>query len=163
MNCGSHRSLPCAECGKDASWCNVQCKWSEGKCQAKGSVQAERVRLVWKEKLSYVSKAVLSLSKFDNISQGVYFHDICNADHVPKRETKEFDLDQWKERKTSGGLDDKDRKMLVKYYGSANSVFEWGLGESTYMAGYFNVPRYAGIDSDAEWVSKARDKVSKIS
>ncbi len=49
--------------------------------------------------------------------------------------------------------------MLGSYYGSANSVFEWGLGESSYIAGHLNVPRYAGVDSDAEWVSSTRAKV----
>ena len=43
VNCGSHRSLSCAECGKGASWCNGQCKWSEGKCQAKSSLNVGTV------------------------------------------------------------------------------------------------------------------------
>lgn len=100
------------------------------------------------------------LSAFDQIVNEVYTHDVCNKDnalepHVPK----EFNLDIWRPYQTTGGLDDNDRKMLAKYYGSANSVFEWGLGESSSMAGYFNVSRYAGVDSDAEYVSNARDKV----
>jgi hypothetical protein len=73
---------------------------------------------------------------------------------------RELDLDEWREHNTGGGLHDLDRKMLAKYYSAANSVFEWGLGESTAMAGYFNVSRYAGVDSDATYVSDARDKVS---
>lgn len=104
--------------------------------------------------------ATPNYSPFDQIANEVYNHDVCNKDEVIEpHEPKEFDLEAWREYQTSGGLDDNDRKMLAKYYGSANSVFEWGLGESSYMAGYFNISRYAGIDSDAEWVSNARDKV----
>ena len=107
---------------------------------------------------NFIAKEYLPpLSEFNKITQEVYTHDICQKDSTATTQ-KEFELSQWND-KTSGGLDDKDRIMLAKYYGSANSIFEWGLGESTYMAGYFNVSRYAGIDSDAEWVSNARDKV----
>jgi len=105
----------------------------------------------------------MPLSAFDQITQTVYSHDVCKygqASVAPA--SKQFDLNEWRQHATSGGLDDKDRVMLAKYYGSADSVFEWGLGESSYMAGYFNVSRYAGVDSDAEWVSNARDNVSKL-
>lgn len=99
-------------------------------------------------------------SAFHQIANEVYTHDVCNENTVSESHTtKEFDLDSWRPFQTGGGLDDNDRKMLARYYGSANSVFEWGLGESSYMAGHFNVSRYAGVDSEAEWVSNARDKV----
>lgn len=99
-------------------------------------------------------------SAFDQIANEVYTHDVCNKDIVSQSHTtKEFDLESWRPFQTTGGLTDNDRKMLAKYYGSANSVFEWGLGESSYLAGHFNVSRYAGVDSEAEWVSNARDKV----
>lgn len=39
-------------------------------------------------------------------------------------------------------------------------MFEFGLGKSTYIASFVNVPRYAGVDSDAKWVSDARDFVT---
>jgi hypothetical protein len=102
-----------------------------------------------------------SISVFDQIVKEVYSHDVCDKNDIAStpRTRKEFDLEEWRQHSTTGGLKDDDRKMLAKYYGSANSVFEWGLGESSYMAGYFNVPRYAGVDSDATWVSNARDKV----
>lgn len=84
-------------------------------------------------------------SAFDQIANEVYTHDVCNKDIVPpSHTTKEFDLESWRPFQTTGGLTDKDRKMLAKYYGSTNSVFEWGLGESSYLAGHFNVSRYAG-------------------
>lgn len=102
-------------------------------------------------------------SVFDQIANEVYTHDVCNKDIMSQSDaTKEFDLESWRPFQTTGGLDDNDRILLAKYYGSANSVFEWGLGESSYMAGHFNVSRYAGVDSEAEWVSNARDKVRHV-
>jgi hypothetical protein len=68
-----------------------------------------------------------------------------------------FNLKTW-DKKSNGGLMDEDRLAVAKYYSSSNSVFEWGLGESTYIASHVGVPRYAGIDSDAVWVSMARSK-----
>jgi len=56
-----------------------------------------------------------------------------------------------------GGLDDADRQTIGDLYFNASSVFEFGLGESTLIAAAVNVPRYAGVDSDAVWVSKARE------
>lgn len=50
-----------------------------------------------------------------------------------------------------------DREILGRIYFNATSVFEFGLGESTMIAAHVGVPRYAGVDSDAEWVAKARD------
>jgi hypothetical protein len=67
---------------------------------------------------------------------------------------KQFTLDGWK--RGTGGLDDDDRILLGKLYYNANSVFEYGLGESTYIAGHVGVPRYSGVDSDAMWVADAR-------
>ena len=57
----------------------------------------------------------------------------------------------------SGGLDDADRSLMLKFYSSTRSVFEWGLGESTRIASAFNVARYSGIDSDASYVSTCRN------
>jgi hypothetical protein len=63
-------------------------------------------------------------------------------------------------KKTEGGLQNKDCILLAKIYRKANSVFEYGLGEPTYIADYVGVPKYAGIDSDVVWVDQARKKVS---
>ena len=38
--------------------------------------------------------------------------------------------------------------MVGKICRQAQSVFEWGLGESSYIAAEVEVPRYGGIDSD---------------
>jgi hypothetical protein len=80
---------------------------------------------------------------------------------VPHRgnSTKHLDLSKWT-KQTDGGLLPRDRIYLSKIYGDAESVFEYGLGESTYIADHMGVPRYAGIDSDAAWVAAAREKVS---
>jgi protein O-GlcNAc transferase len=46
---------------------------------------------------------------------------------------------------------------LGELYFNASSIFEFGLGESTYIASETNVPRYAGVDSDPGWVAMARE------
>lgn len=76
---------------------------------------------------------------------------------------KKFDVAWWTTESgltTTGGLDENDRALLGQLYYNASSVFEYGLGESTYIANYVGVPRYAGIDSDPVWVGMARDKVA---
>lgn len=101
---------------------------------------------------------------FDNIAQIAYQRAFDKDDpFLPPLLTKSvrstlFELDSWTNR-TRGGLNDADRVFLAKYYSQAESVFEYGLGESTYIANHVRVPRYAGIDSDAVWVQSARDKV----
>ena len=60
----------------------------------------------------------------------------------------------WKRK--NGGLSDVDRQVLGNLYFKANSVFEFGLGESTLIAAKTGVPRYSGVDSDPNWVSNTR-------
>jgi hypothetical protein len=76
-----------------------------------------------------------------------------------QQERTTFNVTTWKQ-KTTGGLVQEDREMLGRIYGNASSVFEFGLGESTYIANHVGVPRYAGIDSDPAWISMVRDNVS---
>jgi hypothetical protein len=83
---------------------------------------------------------------------------ILEHDQQQEERTK-FDVSKWKQT-TSGGLNQEDREMLGRIYGNASSVFEFGLGESTYLANHVGVPRYSGIDSDAEWISMVRNNVS---
>lgn len=59
---------------------------------------------------------------------------------------------------TTGGLDDTDRALLGDIYSTANSSFEYGLGESTYIAAWTRMPRWSGVDSDSNWVVGVRDK-----
>lgn len=80
-------------------------------------------------------------------------------DNQQHRERKTFDVQSWTNR-TQGGLRDGDRILLAEIYGAANSVFEFGLGESTYIANHIGVPRYSGVDSDPDWVAMARRGVS---
>ena len=61
----------------------------------------------------------------------------------------------------TGGLFDTDRKLLADIYSSVNSVFEFGLGESTKIAAWVGVPRYVGVDSDAQWVTNTRKEVNR--
>jgi len=79
------------------------------------------------------------------------------AHEVVRTERRQFNLKTWN-HKTTGGLKDLDRLKLAAIYRNASSVFEWGLGESSYIAAEVDVPRYGGVDSDAAWVSAARDK-----
>ena len=71
-----------------------------------------------------------------------------------------WDLESW--NRGSGGLDDEDRKTLYSVFRNVSSVFEYGLGESTYIAAAVGLSRYAGVDSDAVWVSQARDRVHSV-
>jgi hypothetical protein len=68
-----------------------------------------------------------------------------------------FNLAHWTEpQRSQGGLLDPDRLMIGRLYRRANSVFEWGLGESTLIAKVVQVPRYVGIDSDPHYVNTTR-------
>lgn len=59
-------------------------------------------------------------------------------------------------QKSKGGLTDNDRELIADLYYGVDSVFEFGIGESTVLAATTNLPRYAGVDSSAEWISMAR-------
>ena len=82
-------------------------------------------------------------------------YNIASAEtHTPERE--KFDIDNWKDRRGTGGLHDSDRILVGELYYNATSVFEFGLGESTEIAAYVSVPRYSGVDSNARWVEEVR-------
>jgi hypothetical protein len=98
-------------------------------------------------------------SYFENAIQMAYRTVESTSQPPPKKTKQPFDVMTW-DKKTTGGLQDSDRILLASIYGNAYSVFEYGLGESTYIADAMGVERYAGIDSDATWVALARDKVS---
>jgi hypothetical protein len=89
----------------------------------------------------------------------IHEHDSESAKQQQEPNRTKFDVSKWKQT-TSGGLNHEDREMLGRIYGNASSVFEFGLGESTYLANHVGVPRYSGIDSDAEWISMVRNNVS---
>mmetsp|Transcript_11163 Transcript_11163/g.20635 ORF Transcript_11163/g.20635 Transcript_11163/m.20635 type:complete len:309 (-) Transcript_11163:536-1462(-) len=97
-----------------------------------------------------------SLSALDQVYQIAYERTRLANERNLAKERKPLDVATW-DRRTDGGLIDADRKLLGQIYFEANSVMEYGLGESTYIAAAVGVPRYVGIDSDAEWVAKARD------
>jgi len=94
-----------------------------------------------------------SPSKFDEIAKILH----NKSTSMVKTDRKEFNISTW-DKKTRGGLADVEREAVAKLYHEANSVFEYGLGESTSIASHVGVPRYAGVDSDAEWVTFARNK-----
>eukprot|EP00984_Skeletonema_dohrnii_P028451 scaffold18432_cov84-Skeletonema_dohrnii-CCMP3373.AAC.2 len=56
-----------------------------------------------------------------------------------ERTRQDFNLTMW-DKKTTGGLKDLDRIKLAAIYRNATSVFEWGLGESSFIAAEVGVP-----------------------
>jgi hypothetical protein len=104
------------------------------------------------EKNLYFDKAVL-------FAYDEALRPVSGTAEVASSARQPFDLEKWTD-KTGGGLSDLDRQMLGEVYFKAQSVFEYGLGESTYIANSVGVPRYAGLDSDAIWVASARNKVA---
>ena len=101
-------------------------------------------------------------SGFDILQKKLYtdatsFNNNNNVNKTTAR--KKFHLDSsWK--RSSGGLNDQDRIALGNLYYNITSLFEFGLGESTYIAATTNsISRYAGVDSDALYVSTVRDNV----
>lgn len=103
-----------------------------------------------------ITSLPLAPSAFRRASQKA-FHLVTNDATnlaVHKNRTK-FDLSTWT-KQTTGGLAAPDRIMIGDIYHKAESVFEFGLGESTYIASAVGVPRYSGVDSDALWIDAAR-------
>lgn len=98
-------------------------------------------------------------SKFDEVASITY----RRASALANTDRKPFDLDKGSWRRGTGGLDDADRKVLFSLYYKAESVFEWGLGESTLIATKVGVPRYTGVDSDPVWVGETRKKTEDLS
>jgi len=92
---------------------------------------------------------------FDTVQKKLYEMASKPLNQTSSSERKQFTLDGW--QRGSGGLSDSDRLLLGELYYKSDSVFEFGLGESTQIAAHVGVPRYSGVDSDAEWVKKARD------
>ncbi len=72
---------------------------------------------------------------FDKMHSQLY--QIASKPHGTER--KRYHLGAVKE--TEGGLVSTDRELLAGMYLNASSVFEFGLGESTHIAGYIGVPR----------------------
>lgn len=113
--------------------------------------------------LSTTTTGSSSITPFEEIAHTAYRrHHIEFRKRLEKdREKLSIDVEDWKEynkvKHFSGGLRKEDREKLFQIYGEANSVFEFGLGESTRIAAAMQVPRYTGIDSDANWVQTARD------
>jgi hypothetical protein len=91
-------------------------------------------------------------SKFNDAIAFAY----AEAIHIGVVEKRTFNLEAWN-KSTGGGLLPKDKILLSELYWEADSVFEYGLGESTFIAAHVGVKRYAGLDSDAAWVTQARD------
>jgi len=103
------------------------------------------------------TQPISPLIGFDAVRKAMYDKAVAPLSNQTRNP---FVLDQGWVRGT-GGLDDQDRRILGDLYCNATSVFEYGLGESTLIAARVGVPRYAGVDSDAQWVAEAREKSGK--
>ena len=104
-----------------------------------------------KEPMGNIAKSgEFETPKFDQMNDKLY--KIANKPVVLNR--KPYSLGAVQD--TGGGLANSDRELLASLYYNSSSVFEFGLGESTHIAAYVGVPRFAGVDSDAVWVAKAR-------
>lgn len=99
---------------------------------------------------------VLKMSSFDKMHKELHKYAAAPNQNVEK---KKYEIGVSVER-GSGGLRDTDRTLLADIYSSVDSVFEFGLGESTKIAAWVGVPRYVGVDSDAAWVTNIRDEVN---
>ena len=76
-----------------------------------------------------------------------------------RTERKDFKLSNWK-APANGGLQNDDYILLAKIYSRADSVFEFGIGESTMLANHLGLPRYVGLESDLSYITIVREKVS---
>lgn len=97
-----------------------------------------------------------SLPLFDKMHKELYERATL-PHHNAERKTYELGVSI---PRGTGGLVDSDRELIADIYSNVDSLFEFGLGESTKIAAWVGVPRYVGIDSDAEWVSNARKEVN---
>lgn len=123
--------------------------------EGEGEEQEKKPKHMFDVMQEKLYKAAISTGKDDSTTTE------SNRNNTPnlRQERPTFTLEGW-ERGT-GGLLDADRMILAELYTNANSVFEFGLGESTKIAAHVGVPRYAGVDSDAEWVTMARGLAHK--
>jgi hypothetical protein len=60
-----------------------------------------------------------------------------------------------------GSMTAAEQALLARTYQTTNSVFEWGMGSSTVIAGQLGVPRLTAVDSVMRWVESSRTKVNK--
>lgn len=86
-----------------------------------------------------ISSVVGASSRFDEAVK-ISWDEVLAGPVSPSNGT--FDVAKF-DQKEHGGLHDSDRVKLAEIYGAANSVFEFGLGESTIIAGKVGVRRYA--------------------
>ncbi len=57
---------------------------------------------------------------------------------------------------SGGGMNCPEQDLLAKWYSTAGSVFEWGMGSSTLVASYLGVSRLTAVDSAQTWVENVR-------
>lgn len=85
-------------------------------------------------------------------------HLFAKAMEPPPIEKRYFYLSDTEER-DSTSLEDSDRQLIGDLYYNASSVFEFGLGESSAIASWVGVPRFAGVDTDDLKLSYLQTKI----
>jgi len=101
----------------------------------------------------------LKLTKFDELVSAVHDRPAGTSNQTVPTARRVYNISEFPNKYlTNGGLLDTDRILLGKIYSSVNSSFEYGLGESTYIAAWTNMPRWSGVDSDSNWVEGVREK-----
>ena len=98
----------------------------------------------------------MKMSSFDKMHKELHKY-AAAPNHAVEKKNYEIGVSM---KRGTGGLYDTDRTLLANIYSSVDSVFEFGLGESTKIAVWVGVPRYVGVDSDADWVTNVRDEVN---
>ncbi|CAB9505744.1 expressed unknown protein [Seminavis robusta] len=173
-DCGKTEGLPLRKSYKKADHLLQLVNHSEALLcvyQRKPETTDEQLRDLWMGNKGIVQRRQRQLQQQQEQQSTTAFDEIVSVAYAeaiveqrPKTPRRTFDIKYWVQHSgltTEGGLNNDDRSLLGEIYYKANSVFEYGLGESTYIANHVGVPRYAGVDSDPAWVGMARDKVAR--
>ena len=104
------------------------------------------------------------LLDFDSAYQVAFDEVIADSKRSCGRGTNDSNSDCYTRKrafpyKSKSGMKDSDRELIADLYFHAESVFEFGIGESTAIAAMTNLPRYAGVESNAKWIARTRSHV----
>ncbi len=125
---------------------------NEGKSETAGGGRKRDIHHKTLEEMNEVLSMITEKndSAFDILAQ-TFYSKATSTSRGTKRQ--KIDVSGWSAKSESwGGLFTEDRELISKLYFNASSIFEYGLGESTYIAAQTKVPRYAGKMNFCEWL-----------
>ena len=101
-------------------------------------------------------------SHFNPLAERVDLPDILSTEprSILWRARRRFNSEEalkegaWKPSDDGGNLNNIDRMILANILYRSDSVFESGVGESSFICAYTGVPRYTGVDNSVEWLQK---------